>query len=146
MTQTNTTIQRGGFWSSMPGILTAIATLVTAVVGGFLGYQQLKKDSASPAPSPPPSVHLTVDMAALPAVAASQPAIADPVDGCANGNEADCLTVLDMLTEGCGTGNMQACDLLYEVTPVGSDQEEFAATCGYRDDGENAGECQLVYG
>lgn len=156
MNKTDNPTERGGFWSSMPGVLTALATLVTAVFGGYLGYQQLNKDSTTPspapvaapapAPAPPANVYVTLDAAGLSAVAEEDPGSADPVEGCAEGNEDDCMEVLNMLTEGCESGDMEACDLLYEVTPAGSDYEEYGGTCGYRDDGENAGDCEVVYG
>jgi len=42
--------QRSGFWSSLPGILTGSAALITAATGGYLAYD--KASPAMPAPSP----------------------------------------------------------------------------------------------
>jgi hypothetical protein len=36
---------------------------------------------------------------------------------------------------------MVGCDLLYFYSPIGSDDEEFGATCGWRTDGLSAGNC-----
>jgi len=36
---------------------------------------------------------------------------------------------------------MVGCDLLYSYSPIGSDDEEFGATCGGRTDGSSAGRC-----
>jgi hypothetical protein len=39
---------------------------------------------------------------------------------------------LDELWDDCEAGNGEACDLLYETAPYGSDYEEFGLTCGNR--------------
>jgi hypothetical protein len=48
-------------------------------------------------------------------------------------------TALDFLWTECEDGNMSACDDLYLESPVGSDYEQFGATCGGR--GDSAGAC-----
>lgn len=50
---------------------------------------------------------------------------------------------LDLLWTECEGGDMTACDDLYLGSPVGSQYEEFGATCGGRGDAE--GECFLRY-
>jgi len=50
---------------------------------------------------------------------------------------------LDLLWAECEGGDMTACDDLYLGSPVGSEYEEFGATCGGRGDAE--GECFLRY-
>lgn len=159
MSNTDTPTERGGFWSSIPGVLTALATLVTAVGAAYLGYLQLNKDDSSsaapvvqPAPTPAPAaptgdtIIVVEDPNALREVAEEDPTSADPVEACAQGVQAACIQVFDMLADDCELGIMRACDLLWEVTPVGSDYEEYGGTCGYRNDGEYAGECEAVYG
>jgi hypothetical protein len=42
--------------------------------------------------------------------------------------------VLDALWDDCEAGNMQACDDLYDQSVAGSDYDEFADTCGFRQD------------
>jgi hypothetical protein len=42
---------------------------------------------------------------------------------------------LDALWDDCAAGAMTACDALYVESPVGSEYEEFGATCGYQTDG-----------
>ena len=52
------------------------------------------------------------------------------------GEDAD----FDALIEDCFDGNLFACDALFIVTPVGSDAERYAETCGGRlDEGEISG-------
>ncbi len=46
---------------------------------------------------------------------------------------------LDLLWTECESGSMTACDDLYLGSPVGSEYEEFGATCGAR--GDATGEC-----
>ncbi len=41
-------------------------------------------------------------------------------------------TEFDDLAEDCYEGEMRACDELYNVTPAGSDYEEYGDTCGGR--------------
>lgn len=46
--------------------------------------------------------------------------------------------------EGCASGDMAACDDLYYGSPIGSDDEQFAITCGGTTDGtEPGGTCSL---
>src|SRR5690606_4400453 len=42
---------------------------------------------------------------------------------------------LDALWDACEAGDGQACDDLYMDSPLGSEYEEFADTCGHRTDG-----------
>ncbi len=44
-------------------------------------------------------------------------------------------TYLDGLWADCGAGDWAACDTLYIEAPIGSDYEEFGASCGYLTDG-----------
>ncbi len=39
---------------------------------------------------------------------------------------------LDALWDACAQGSGEACDLLFDAAPVGSEYEEFASTCGGR--------------
>jgi hypothetical protein len=51
---------------------------------------------------------------------------------------------LDALYDKCADGDYQACDDLYRDSPTGSEYEEFADTCGNRN--EPSGYCVDVYG
>lgn len=153
MAETDRPTERGGFWTTIPGVLTALATLVTAVFGAYVGLNQLKKDDGppqvAPAPAPaPPSgdTYIVVDPSALQAVAESDLASADPVDACANGDRQACVVVLDTLSGECGGANWEACDALFELAPEGSEYEVYGRTCGGVDEGENASACALEYG
>jgi hypothetical protein len=50
---------------------------------------------------------------------------------------------LEELAASCEEGSMEACDELFHASPVGSDVEEFASTCGYRRDHRP---CAFTYG
>ncbi len=63
------------------------------------------------------------------------------VDDCASGDDESCQTLLDALVEECDEGYGFSCDVLYQISPSGSDYEAFGATCGGRVDEENAGSC-----
>jgi S1-C subfamily serine protease len=48
---------------------------------------------------------------------------------------------LDGLWDACASGDMDACDTLYYDSPLGSDYEQFGATCGGRDHDAWPGHC-----
>ncbi|MEM9033378.1 MAG: hypothetical protein AAGD18_02200 [Actinomycetota bacterium] len=48
---------------------------------------------------------------------------------------------LDVLWDACAGGDFASCDELFFVTPIGSEYEEFGATCGFRNEGQNVGNC-----
>lgn len=54
----------------------------------------------------------------------------------------------DELIDDCGAGDMAACDELFQVTPVGSPEEEFGATCGGLVPVDEAvpGQCEAQFG
>jgi TIR domain len=52
---------------------------------------------------------------------------------------------LDSLTDGCAAGDMAACDSLWFDSPIGSDYEAFASTCGSPAPVELAGSCQAEF-
>ena len=52
---------------------------------------------------------------------------------------------LDDLTERCFEGDMQACDQLYVQSPLGSEYEQYGATCGGRNEATPAA-CVATYG
>ncbi len=54
------------------------------------------------------------------------------VSECAAGDDSACASILDILTEECAKGIGVGCDVLYEVSPLGSDYESYGATCGGR--------------
>jgi hypothetical protein len=54
------------------------------------------------------------------------------IDGCASGSAEACSVLLGELIVGCDEGYGDICDLLYLVSPVGSEYEYFGATCGLR--------------
>ena len=64
----------------------------------------------------------------LVAGATSTSATASPGQPWTRGDDPD----LDALWDRCAAGDGSACDELFEVAPLGSPYEEFAATCGGR--------------
>ena len=53
---------------------------------------------------------------------------------------------LDDLHDACTAGDMQACDDLYWQSPIGSEYEAFAATCGERSELSLFGDCAEEFG
>lgn len=51
-----------------------------------------------------------------------------------------------VLVDECGTGFNLACDLLYVISPVGSENETMGASCGGQRDPEHVLPCSAVYG
>jgi hypothetical protein len=138
---------RGGFLrflTTIPGILTAVAAVVTAAGGIYLGSHQA---GSSPVPvnlymasgGAPASV-ASVDQQSLRLANAqadtSNLASSDPITAlisqCAAGDDGACASILDTLTQECADGTGLSCDLLYELSPAGSDYEAYGASCGNR--------------
>lgn len=147
-----------GFLSTVPGILTAVAAVVTAVGGVYVGAS---RDGTSPVPTPAPTqltVNLRMDGGAPPPRATQVAAgslrlddvdslpSGDPVQGlvdaCAQGDDGACTQILDQLTLECSDGDGLSCDVLYAVSPSGTEYESFGASCGYRFTVDYAGTCE----
>jgi hypothetical protein len=150
-----------GFLTSVPGILTAVAAVLTAAGGIYLGVQENDKAEAAK-PAQPVVVNLSTsgDSAPTPAASANvdeadlrldnaptgstDPADPDKplVDQCAAGNAQACVELLDTLVGECGQGYGLSCDMLFFVSPEGSDYEEYGATCGGRFGWDYASACR----
>jgi hypothetical protein len=149
-----------GFLTTVPGILTAIAALATALGSVYLGVHgdplgsrpdqkpaTLTVNLTMSPGGPPPAAAATTSQESLRLdnVDSGQLATDDPVqqliDGCTQGVESSCVEILDELTQSCSTGSGLSCDVLYEISPPGSNYEEYGATCGARVGDEFADTC-----
>jgi hypothetical protein len=54
------------------------------------------------------------------------------IAACGQGDEGACMTVVKALVDECARGYGVSCDVLYEISPAGSDLETYGATCGLR--------------
>jgi hypothetical protein len=154
-------IHSGTRSGGVAGLLAALAALVTAIGGAFVAVH-----GGLPGPSKgadPPVVILSTPGGAAPSEAPETQASlrfdnapadqswstelggadqADQlIDDCAAGDMQACTTILDILAQECGDGDGLSCDVLFEISPVGSDYEEYGATCGARFDWEYADGC-----
>ncbi|MFN2607564.1 MAG: hypothetical protein ABR511_06655 [Acidimicrobiales bacterium] len=142
----------GGFMTSVPGILTALAALVTAAGGIYVGVNH--SGSKDGGPKPPVVVNLQMPPSAAPAEPGSVDATSlrgtspvaavsrfasdttDPIDqlasDCAGGDAGSCADMLDALAVECRDGSGAGCDTLYELSPAGSGWEAYGDTCGGR--------------
>ncbi|MGH9179999.1 MAG: hypothetical protein ACRD0N_15815 [Acidimicrobiales bacterium] len=137
------------FWTTMPGLLTAVAAVVTAVTG----FVALRESSDKPATNPePPSASTTLPASPLPDEPITlvpddfnlapldalqqddQDALEAAMVACGNGEMDACVAILDGLAEECAAGAGISCDLLFELSPSGSDYEFYGMTCGGRID------------
>lgn len=133
--------QRGGFLGflgTLPGILTAVAGVITALATLYA------VDAGTPSPEAPPEVERPVPTApvdadsvatrAESAPAAGDAVLSDPatdlLTDCVNGFVDSCETLLYLLAEDCFYGDPYSCDALYWFSPVGSVYEAYGATCG----------------
>ena len=145
---------RGGFlnfWSSIPGILTAVAAVITAVTGFYLvnaggGSPAKISDtsgttaqaaSTSGASTPAVPTVVVVDLAALGGTQVTEAAdrdqaLMDAIDGCEAGYQESCVILFEELVNGCEAGVGVECDALFLLSDSGSALEEYGATCGYR--------------
>jgi hypothetical protein len=135
------------FWTSLPGLITAVATLVTAV-GGLLVYVNATHEVAPPervvsisedaGPPPTDGSGETADDITGPAAQDIAEAGMDAgassnlVEDCAGGDPYACATVLETLALACFDGDPASCDLIYWVSPIGSAYEWYGGTCGAR--------------
>jgi len=129
--------------TSLPGVLTAVAGLVTAVTGGVGLYlsQDDKPDTgrgdtyitveAAPVPAGEGQVDAD-DLAAGVPEASGEDEVTALVDSCANGDYNACDTLLYMLANECYAGYSLSCDALYQISAGGSAYEDYGATCGGR--------------
>jgi len=100
--------------------------------------------SAAPAPGPVPG---QIDPGRVPAALGEVPMDDEAfplMRSCADADARACTSLGDALVERCYRGDGFGCDLLYEVTTVGSAYETYAATCGGRVDIRSAGTCRQV--
>jgi hypothetical protein len=144
-----------GFLTTIPGILTAAAAVITALSGGLFLVQDGNGSSESAATNitveaqPAPDSSTPEDATSIDAGTASAElggAAVDDftstlMDDCAAGYVDRCQTLLDVLVDECYYGIGLSCDILYWATPVGSDYEDYGATCGGRFGWEYAGAC-----
>jgi hypothetical protein len=158
-------LRRRRFLLSFPGIVTAGA-VVTAVSVGVTALTVLggtgrddgeSMGAATSATSAPATTsgsqsfddfsgqidrrNLAVAMAEIPGVDASLAAL---MRSCADAAAGTCRDLADRLVEQCFVGDGSSCDLLYQVTVVGSPLETYGATCGGRLPPENAGRCSIA--
>ncbi len=150
-----------GFWTTLPGVLTAAAAVITALTGAFVLFHDNGRDGATgppgtpniivvpgPAPVVPQDVSPAVlDLSALRTGPASPTAqVEDAIDGCLAGDDLACASIIDSLVAECDAGYGISCDMLYEVSPFDSDYETFGATCGARFDLSFVDRCRELDG
>jgi hypothetical protein len=145
-----------GFLTTIPGILTALAGLLTAAGGIYVATHESKSGPpvvnltvpGSAAPTAPANVdqqtlrldNASSELANLPNNSSGDP-VQQLVDQCNQGSFEACSAILETLSQECYQGYGVSCDVLYMVSPVGSDYEAYGATCGYRYSPDIAGRC-----
>ena len=144
-------VHRGGFvgfLTTIPGILTALAALVTAFGGVYLsnaGGSQSPQPAITiinPGATPEGTVGTTeqLDLTAVTETTGDS-AVDQMINDCAMGSFDACTGLLDVLSQECYEGYGDSCDVLYQVSPIGSDYEAYGATCGARFGPEYANTC-----
>jgi hypothetical protein len=137
--------------TSLPGVLTAVAGLVTAVTGGIGLYasqdDEPVRDSITYVVEAPPEGSGEVDAGGLGAGLPEDSAddeVTVLVDGCLNGDPGACDALLYLLADECYAGYLISCDALYQISAYGSAYENYGATCGGRyEDWTYAGVCSI---
>ncbi|MCZ2860685.1 hypothetical protein [Blastococcus sp. VKM Ac-2987] len=138
----------GGFLTTLPGILTAVAAVITALSGGLGIYLAQGSGNTSgglgqdAAPAPVGTVQADPDRVAGQLGGVS---VGDEIDAlvgdCAAGSVDACTALMDRLVDECHLGDPLSCDALYWLSPFGSVYEDYGATCGGRYDWTYAGAC-----
>lgn len=153
------------FWTTIPGVLTAVTGLLATAASIFAVTSQQTPDpvvtsepgpaapSTHPAPvapapatpNPPGPVGINVEVLPQYRPEAATVEGRDLITACGAGDLSSCLAILDGLATGCEAGDGESCDWLYALSDAGSDYELYGATCGRRFQGtENAGSCRLI--
>jgi hypothetical protein len=145
------------FWTTIPGVLTAVTGLLATAASIFAVTSQqtpspvvpeLPVPSTAPAPAAPsPAGPVGINLGALPQYRPEAATVEgrDLITACGAGDLASCLAILDGLASGCEAGDGESCDWLYALSDAGSDYELYGATCGDRFEGaQNAGSCRLI--
>jgi len=158
-----------GFLTTLPGIITACAALITAIGGIYVvndvgaspepvpAVAPTQVPEPEPAVDPEPEPTVDPEPAPLPDDSISlasqlrldvDPGLSldDPVqlmiEDCALGDVDACFELLDTLSWACYSGYGLSCDALYWMSPVDSDYTLFGGTCGGRlADFSSAGRC-----
>lgn len=159
---------QSSWFGTMPGVITAIAAVITAV-GGVYGVYLANQQPAPPPtpvatapvdgpttaptsdpveetdpPAPPPEDEVDAEPVAIDdelegddgalvrwysLLALEDQAV---VDDCVTGYTSSCVAVSAALVQECQYDGTLACDVLYEISDVGTELESYGATCGYR--------------
>ena len=132
-----------GFLGTMPGILTAVAGVISAlatlyaVAASRSSQQTTGSEQTSGSDQSVPDA--PVDAGTVSTRAETVPVTYDPMlsddanallTDCANGYLDSCDDLLFVLADDCSYGDAYSCDALYLISPMGSDYEAFGATCG----------------
>lgn len=156
-----------GFWSTLPGIFTGIAAVITAVGGVYIAGRGMPPsptattmavsttttttttETSVPVPASPGSVPISqlfpgedIDPEEIAGVDWQTAVLESAADTCATtGDSSACTFLFDALANECYLGEMPSCDLLWELSPLDSEYEAYGGTCGYRVEVDYAGAC-----
>ena len=151
------------FWTTLPGLLTAAAAVITAI-GTIYVTSTVTKNTVGPSPvgpvpvvvstvttvpTTPPSVPADIPVASLSlgrvdANSTRETGVDSLINACASGDDSACAQIIRILANGCDQGDGLSCDLLYEVSAPGSDLELFGASCGGRVSTDFADQCATL--
>ena len=126
------------FWTTIPGILTALGTLV-AGVAAFVAIFVGKGGEDSPGGGGTTIINERASEEVINNL--DEYAEDDIITACEGGDENACARMFDAIYRECSQGYLGSCDVLYWISPVGSEYEYFGATCGNRADATYAGTC-----
>ena len=77
-----------------------------------------------------------------PSVIPERPVLREPYFRCASGSDLGCTQLLRLLTQRCRLGDLDSCDALFAISPVGSDYQHYGSTCGGRSSADFGGACK----
>ena len=114
------------FWTSLPGVMTAVAAVITAVGSIYLASSGGTANAVpAPAPAPPLSSSAAVptpalDMTQLDSVRnATTSADQALINSCAGGDANSCALVVTGLQQECLQGLAVSCNVLHVLFPFG---------------------------
>jgi hypothetical protein len=113
------------FWTSLPGVLTAVAAVITAVGSIYLASSGATANAVPPPAPPQPSSSAAVPTPALNTTQLdsirNSTTSADQalINSCAGGDGNSCTLVVTGLQQECSQGLAVSCNVLHVLFPFG---------------------------
>ena len=137
-----------GILTASAAVITAFGTIYVAILTHNPSQDHAMPTSpatvtiSQPAAQPTDDGNVTLRLDSVNSSISTETGVESMIRDCASGDDGACIEILDTLANGCYQGNGLSCDVLYEVSAIGSDYEAYGATCGGRAGTQYADSCR----